>query len=113
MILIGAGHTFRRKFEMESFNTFLPDFLRQSASDNDIAIIFLAELWPQIVGAEMAANSRPLSLNGKSLLVAVPSEVWKNELTEFETTFLNNINRYWRLSLVEHIKFTVNPLNRS
>ena len=92
---------------MESLNTFLPDFLRRIASDNDIALIFLQELWPQIVGREMAANSRPLSLEKKRLLVAVPSEVWQNELTGLKPTFLSNINDYWQLSLVERIKFTV------
>ena len=92
---------------MENLDTFLPDFLRRIASDNDIALIFLKELWPQIVGKKMATNSRPLSLGKRKLLVAVPSEVWQNELTALEATFLSNINHYWRLSLVERIKFTL------
>ena len=92
---------------MESLSTFLPGFLRRIASDNGIALIFLQELWPQIVGKEMAAHSRPLSLGKKTLLISVPSEVWQNELTELTSTLLGNINNYWQLSLVERITFTV------
>ncbi len=92
---------------MESLSKFLPGFLRRIASDNGIALIFLQELWPQIVGKEMAAHSRPLSLGKKTLLISVPSEVWQNELTELTSTLLGNINNYWQLSLVERITFTV------
>ncbi len=92
---------------MDNLSTLLPDVLRRIASDSDIALIFLKELWPQIVGKEMAANSRPQNLRKKRLLVAVPSEVWEKELTGLESIFLNNINNYWRLSLVERIQFIV------
>lgn len=98
---------------MKNLSTILPEVLQRIASDNDIALIFLKELWPQIVGKEMAANSRPLSLGKKKLLVAVPSEVWRHELTVLAATFLSNINHYWRLPLVERIKFTVNSSDRS
>jgi hypothetical protein len=92
---------------MKNLSTFLPDVLHRIASDDDIALIFLKNLWPQIVGKEMGANSRPLRLVNRNLLVAVPSEVWQQELTALEATFASNINQYWRLSLVERIKFTV------
>ena len=92
---------------MENLSAFLPDVLRRVASDNDIALIFLKELWPQMVGKEMAANSRPQNLQKKRLLVVVPSEVWEKELTGLEAIFLSNINNYWRLSLVERIQFIV------
>ena len=97
---------------MKNLRTFLPGLLRRIASDNDIALIFLTELWPQIVGKETAANSRPLSLGKKKLLVEVPSEVWQTELAGLEATFLSNINNYWRLSLVERIQFTVKSSDR-
>jgi predicted nucleic acid-binding Zn ribbon protein len=98
---------------MKNLGAILPDFLRRIASDNDIALIFLTELWPQIVGKEMAANSRPLSLGRKKLRVTVPSEVWQSELTGLEATFVSNINNYWRLSLVERIQFTVDSFDQS
>jgi predicted nucleic acid-binding Zn ribbon protein len=92
---------------MKNLSTFLPGFLRHIASDSGVALIFLQQLWPQIVGKELAANSRPLRLGKKKLLVAVPSEIWQNELTGLKPTFLSKINDYWQLSLVERITFTV------
>ena len=99
--------------KMNNASTFLPDLLRRISSDDHVTIIFLKELWPQIVGEKMAINSRPLSLQKKELLVAVHSEAWKKELTGFEATLVSNINNYWRFPLVKRVQFTVGSSDRS
>ena len=94
---------------MESLDTLLANFLRRIASNEEITVIFLRELWPQIVGKDLASKSRPLTLKTKKLLLAVPSEIWQKELTELREMLLNAINRHWELPVVEEIDFVVRP----
>ena len=92
---------------MKSVGSVLPQFLDRIASDEEIALIFLSELWPQIVGKDLASKSRPLALKNQKLLMAVPSEIWVKELTQLRQMLVHAVNKYWNLRLIEKIDFEV------
>ena len=92
---------------MKSVGSVLSLFLDRIASDEEIALIFLNELWPQIVGKDLASKSRPLALKNQKLLMAVPSEIWVRELTQLRQMLVHAVNKYWNLRLIEKIDFEV------
>jgi hypothetical protein len=92
---------------MKSVGSVLSHFLDRIASDEEIALIFLKELWPQTVGKDLASKSRPLALRDKRLLLAVPSEIWVKELTQLRQMLVHAVNQYWDLRLIEKIDFEV------
>jgi len=92
---------------VKSVGSVLSHFLDSIASDEEIALIFLSELWPQIVGKDLASKSHPLALRDKRLLLAVPSEIWVKELTQLRQMLVHAVNKYWSLGLIETIDFQV------
>jgi len=92
---------------MKSVGSALSHFLNRIASDEEIALIFLSELWPQIVGKDLASKSRPLVLRDKRLLLSVPSEIWAKELTQLGEMLVHAVNKHWDLNLIEKIDFEV------
>lgn len=92
---------------MDSLGSVLSDLLHRIASDDETKLIFLNELWPQIVGKNLAVRSRPLALNNQTLLLAVPSEIWEKELTQLRPMLIHAVNKYWNFHLVEKIDFEV------
>jgi predicted nucleic acid-binding Zn ribbon protein len=52
------------------------------------------EAWPSVVGPAVAAAARPLAVLGDgTLLVAVRSSAWMNELSLMERDLLDALNR--------------------
>lgn len=96
---------------MKSINTLLSHFIDKIASDEKVALIFLNELWPEMVGKDLASKSRPLALRDKRLLLAVPSEVWVEELTQLRQMLVRAVNKHWNLHLVEKIDFEVRTID--
>ena len=97
---------------MKSVGSVLSHFLDRIASDEEIALIFLSELWPQIVGKDLASKSRPLALRDKRLLLAVPSEIWAKELTQLRKMLVHAVNKHWDLGLIEKIDFEVRSTDK-
>lgn len=96
---------------MKSINSLLSHFIDRIASDEKVALIFLNELWPQIVGKDLASKSRPLALRDKRLLLAVPSEVWVKELTQLRQMLVHAVNKYWNFHLIEKVDFEVRTID--
>ncbi len=97
---------------MKSVGSVLSHFLDRIASDEEIALIFLSELWPQIVGKDLASKSRPLVLRDKRLLLSVPSQIWAKELTQLREMLVHAVNKHWDLSLIEKIDFEVRSTDK-
>ncbi|MCZ6485630.1 MAG: DUF721 domain-containing protein [Acidobacteria bacterium] len=96
---------------METLGSVFSDLLRRIASDEETALIFLNELWPQIVGKELAFRSCPVALRDKRLRIAVPSKTWKKELMELHPMMIDAVNKYWHCDLVHTVKFEVRPMD--
>ncbi len=67
--------------------------------------------WPEIVGEQVAAVSRPEKiLGGKLLIVRVVDAVWAQELSLQKHTLLEKIQGFELGTLIEDIRFTIgNP----
>lgn len=92
---------------MKGLVALLPDFIRQVASNEEAALAFLRELWPKMVGPDLAAKTEPSFLKNKCLTLDVPNAIWCSQLQDLAPLFVDSINRYWNLRLVERIRFRV------
>ena len=62
------------------------------------------QLWPSVVGEQLAARTRPLRLSGRTLIVSVPEAALRNELSLRMTQL---VKKYHRLgyTFIREIKF--------
>ena len=92
---------------MKGLVAFIPDFIRRTASNEEAALAFLRELWPRIVGQDLADKTKPTFLKNKCLTLEVPNTIWCAQLQDLTPLFITSINRYWNLKLVERIRLRV------
>jgi predicted nucleic acid-binding Zn ribbon protein len=68
------------------------------------------EAWPTVVGPAVAAAARPLSVaSDGTLLVAVRSSAWMNELSLMERDLLEALNRANPSAPLTRIRWTIAP----
>ena len=94
---------------MQRLDSIFSHFLQKIASDEELALIFLSELWPQIVGEELAKKARPLELRKKELVLGVPSEVWRKQLEGLRQMLRQSVNDFWNFPLIERIQLRIRP----
>jgi predicted nucleic acid-binding Zn ribbon protein len=93
---------------MESLISCVPrSFLSSIQDDDEVAIVFLKELWVHIVGQELARNSEPANLVDKALEIRVSSPVWAKQLRTLQNLLIRSINRFWGVRLVETIRLDI------
>jgi hypothetical protein len=83
--------------------------LKSTASRPEVVIVFIRELWPQIVGAELARNSEPVQLHGRTLVVRVEDAVWKSQLETLRALMIRAVNNQWGCVLIERIQIRLRP----
>lgn len=65
----------------------------------------IAEMWPEVVGAEAAAHSRPAGLRGGVLVAEVAPGAWAQELSARRGGFVEELNRRLGTTAVSEIRF--------
>ena len=90
---------------MEKAAEALQRFLDLVGEEEDRVLIFLKELWPNIVGSDLARHTNPETLSQGVLTVRVPSEVWKTQLLNVRSKMTRATNRYWNRAIVKEIRF--------
>lgn len=103
----------KRKFLlaiMQPINSFLPSLLRRVSKDPDATLIFLQELWPQIVGHKFSGKITPVAFKNSVLTLAVADETWLKEGRYLGRAIRESINHYWGLPLVEKLRFELHQV---
>ena len=85
---------------------FLP-LLQEFVRNEKVAVIFLREFWPRIVGAPLAASTDPLRLRGRILEIGVPDSEWEGVLRRMTPALISKVNGFWNRSLVRSLDFRV------
>ena len=85
---------------------FLP-WLQEAIRDEEVAVIFLKEFWPQIVGDRMAKSTAPLRLRRRILEIGVSGRGWERVLREMAQPLMAKVNEFWSRPLVRRLDFRV------
>ncbi len=102
----------KRQRDPEPVSRHFSHILRRTAEDPQVALIFLRQLWPQIVGKPLAPKTAPLRLEKGVLQVAIPSAAWKQQLAPMKGMISRRINESWGLKLVEKIELKIHLSER-
>ncbi|MFZ1985791.1 MAG: DUF721 domain-containing protein [Desulfatitalea sp.] len=81
--------------------------LRQCRPQRDQALIQVWEIWDRAVGATIAANARPVAVNGNVLLVHVASATWLHHIRFLEREVVAKLNAALGAERVKTIKLRV------
>lgn len=73
-------------------------------------MVALTGAWPAIVGKDIAQHSRPLEINGDTLLVATRSSAWTQQLSFLGEHVLREIADHVHIEGVAKIRFRVGKL---
>jgi hypothetical protein len=92
---------------MRPISSLFSGWLREVTRDDQVALVFLIELWPQIVGDGLAQKATPVALDERVLTLSVPSEAWGNELSDLGRTIVKRVNTFWSHSLIRKVECKV------
>ena len=85
---------------------FLP-WVRDVIRDEEVAVIFLKEFWPRIVGDGLAKSTVLLRLRKRTLESGVSVREWERVLQGMAQPLMSKINEFWSRSLVYRLDFQV------
>ena len=92
---------------MKAVGPFFLPWVRDAIRDEEVAVIFLKEFWPQIVGDHLAKSTAPLRLRKRTLEIGVPTREWELALQEMKKPLMTKVNVFWDRSLVYSLDFRV------
>ena len=75
--------------------------------DEEVAVIFLKEFWPRIIGDGLAKSTSPLRLRKRTLEIGVSGREWERVLWEMAESLIAKVNGFWNRSLVRRLDFQV------
>ena len=85
-------------------------FLDQQGLAKRVGQATALEAWPAVVGPAVAAAARPLSVTSDgTLIVAVRSSAWMNELSLMERDLLEALNRANPSAPLSRIRWQIAP----
>ena len=109
---LSEQHLFTKYFQMKNLKQLIPSILKQVPDDPETRLVFLQNLWPKIVGPELADKCRPKVLQGSKLILYTSSDQWRLSLHEMRGLLVTSINRFWPDSGINHISIQNNSKGR-
>lgn len=88
----------------------LDDLLRQHRPVTTQAMLDLWDIWEKAVGPDIAANARPVAINGDVLLVHVSNSTWLHHLRFMERELIDRLNQAVNENRVHMLKFKIGPI---
>jgi len=88
-------------------DTVLQGVLEQHGVTRQIERHRVLELWPEIVGQQLAEVTRAKGLDEAALFVEVRSSAWLNELSMMKDAFLERVNERLEDAPIERIVFVL------
>jgi len=68
--------------------------------------------WDELVGSDIAAHTRPISMNHNLLFVAVNNSVWSHHLSLMKEDLIRKVNNFAQMKVVNDIKFQAGSIQR-
>lgn len=83
----------------------IPNLLKQLPENKELAGSVVCAVWSEVVGEALAQRTRPIKLHGATLIVAVPSLVWRRELKPVQGEILRKLEQRLGPGLVRQLEF--------
>ena len=82
-------------------------WVQEVIQDEEVAVIFLKEFWPRIVGNGIVKLTAALCLRNHTLEIGVSGRQWERVLQGMAQPLMSKVNEFWNRSLVRRLDFQV------
>src|SRR5436853_4870141 len=80
---------------------------RKSANwDDELDLQLLQQLWPALVGPNLADATTVTAVQGSRVVVNVPDQIWRKQLIKMRPQLLARMNEPWATPWIKEISFT-------
>lgn len=90
---------------MEELQTSLAGFFQKLGLNSLYSFYWLQKHWPEIVGKDIAAQSKPFRFQRGTLIIGVKSSVWSHHLSMMKQALINKINEALQQNYVQELHF--------
>ncbi len=98
---------------METIKDILGGLLRRRKLDKTLSVYRVFNVWNEAVGVRIARHSQPKGYKNGTLLIAVDSSTWMQQLTFLTDDIRRKVNQALGAPLVEKIRFQIGELDAS
>ena len=74
--------------------------------DSQLDLQVLQNLWPTLVGRELGAVTKVVALQGTTVVLNVPDQIWRRQLIRIKGQLLAKLNEPWASAFITEIAFT-------
>jgi predicted nucleic acid-binding Zn ribbon protein len=92
---------------MTELSVLIPRALRQLPPTNELTEKLVISVWERAVGETLAQRTRPFRLHQSTLIVSVPSLMWKRELHHLQEEILEGLRKALGRTIVQALEFRV------
>jgi predicted nucleic acid-binding Zn ribbon protein len=88
------------------YRRMIANFRRSPNWDSQLDLQLLQKLWPTLAGADLAASTKIVALQGSVVVLNVPDKVWRRQLIKMKGALLSRMNEPWASPIITDIAFT-------
>jgi len=89
-----------------AIRSLIAHFRKSPNWDSELDVELLRQLWPTLVGEQLATATRVTAIHGSTVVLTVPDRIWRRELARMKRRLLQRINEPWGAALITEIAFT-------
>jgi hypothetical protein len=94
---------------MNAFIRTLPGVLEGIDGSDEVRDAFVFAAWRRVSGGQLWERTSPISLEERTLIVAVADNTWKRNLESLAPQLLFKLNRQLGGSIVDFVEFRIAP----
>jgi len=88
------------------YRKMIAGFRRSPNWDSQLDLHLLQQLWPTLVGPELASATRIVALHQGRVVLNVPDRIWRKQLANMKGRLLGKLNEPWPSPIITEISFT-------
>ena len=88
------------------YRRMIATFRRSPNWDSQLDLHLLQNLWPTLVGADLAGATKVVALQGSVVVLNVPDKIWRRQLLKMKGRLLARMNEPWASPIITDIAFT-------
>jgi predicted nucleic acid-binding Zn ribbon protein len=84
----------------------IAEFRKSPNWDAELDLRVLQQLWPALVGPNLARAMNIVAVQGSRVVVNVPDQIWRKQLARMRHELLSRMNEPWASPWITEISFT-------
>ena len=84
----------------------IASFRKSPNWDAQLDLQVLQQLWPALVGQNLANATTVIAVQGSRVVVNVPDQIWRKQLVKMRSELMAKMNAPWATPWIKEISFT-------